>query len=134
MAQGLATIVGQFNQASPDNLCLGAVVAAELRRMYPVGGVKQVAGDLACTLKAAENVLKGHLSSVMMGALISAYGPGWLAERVLETAGLNLEAYIEQQIADAESAAIRAREKAADARERLARLKAARSLGDGLHG
>lgn len=113
-------------QETGTQMCLGLAMAAEWRRLYPTHTTKHVAKTVGCTIDAAENLLRGSFSSASMGRIIAAYGAGWVAERVLEAAGTNLEQYIEKQAVEAEKAAAIAKAKARDARERLERFKASR--------
>jgi hypothetical protein len=125
-------MVTKTHRKRPD-ACLARAIAAELRRTYPHHAAKYVARDLDCTPKAAANLLAGHLSTTSIARVIGAYGPGWVAERVLEAAGLTLESYVEIQAAEAERAAVRARETAIAARTLRKRLETARG-GDPRHG
>lgn len=110
------TIIGRNSHDRNDAVCLGRAIAAELRRMDPVGTQKALERRLSCGRKLAESILDGHLSAPTLGKLIAAFGAPWLAERVLEAAGLNLEILIETKAAEAEAAADRAREAAREAR------------------
>lgn len=113
---------------------LGRTVALALRHLYPFHTAKCVARAMGCTTKAAESLLDGKLSARTATMLITAFGPGWVAERVLEAAGQTLETYIDNQAAEAERAAARARERAAEARSRLEKLQAARGGDPGRAG
>lgn len=120
------TITGNNTVDTKGAACLGRAMAAEWRRCYPQNTAGRIAQDVGITKKAAETLLSGQFSSTSMGKIIAAYGPGWVAERVLEAAGLSLEAYVEKQAEEAEVAARRAKERASHARELLDRFKAAR--------
>jgi hypothetical protein len=88
------TFMGTKTQDSGTTVCLARAISAELRRAHPHHTAKHVAQDLGCTPKAATNLLDGHLSAASVAKVIAAYGPGWVAERVLEAAGTTLENYI----------------------------------------
>jgi hypothetical protein len=111
--------------------CLARAISAELRKRYPHHTAKHVSQDLDCTPKAAANLLGGHLSAASVAKVIMAYGPGWVAERVLEAAGTNLSTYIETQAAEAERAAARALDRAGEARRLHATLETARRQHSG---
>jgi hypothetical protein len=122
---------GNDSLDNTSDACLGQAMAAEWRRRYPQNTIGHIQQDLDVSRKAAESLLAGQFSSTSLGRIILAYGPGWVAERVMEAAGTNLEQYIEKQVAEAERAAALAKEKARNARERLAKYQAAvRSRAD----
>lgn len=98
---------------------LARAVAAELRRRYPHHTAKSVARDLDCTPKAAANLLDGHLSAASARLLILAYGPGWVSERVFESASDTMAAYIRAQAEEARATALHLQEKV----EELAQLE-----------
>lgn len=126
--------MGEYTQDTRQDMCLGRAMATEWRRMYPQNTAGNIAQDIQITKKAAENLLNGHFSSTSMGRIISAYGPGWVAERVLEAAGMNLEIYIANQVAAAEREAAEAKAKLHEARNRLDRYQTAvrgRARNDG---
>lgn len=58
--------------------CFGDAVARALRARYPFHTAKLVAADLDCTIKAAENLLAGHLSAKSITRLVNAYGVWFL--------------------------------------------------------
>lgn len=118
--------MGTRTQDTPNQACLARAVAAELRRRYPHHTAKSVAQDLECTPKAAANLLDGHLSSASVAKLIGAYGPGWVAERVLETAGLTLEIYIRSQAEAARATAHSHEQKARELDQLETELRTAR--------
>lgn len=123
--------MGAGTQDSGTVACLARAIAAELRRRYPHHAAKHVAQDLDCTPKAAANLLDGHLSAASVARVINAYGPGWVAERVLEAAGTSLTEYIDHQAAEAERAAARALDRAREARTLHAKFETARRRGVG---
>ena len=125
------TLMGTKTQDTRPVACLARAISTELQRRYPHHTAKHVAQDLACTAKAAANLLDGHLSATSVARVITTYGPGWVAERVLEAAGLTLETYIDNQAAEAESAAVRARETALAARNLRTKLEVVRSRHPG---
>lgn len=90
----------------------GLTVAAALRHLYPFHTAKNVARAVGCTPKAAESLLEGKLSARTATMLIKAFGPGWVAERVLEAAGHTLESYIRTQAEEARATAFRHQEHA----------------------
>lgn len=120
------TLMGNETQDTGTVLCLARAISAELRRNYPTNTVKSVARDLCCTPKAAANLLDGHLSAASVAKVIGAYGPGWVAERVLEAAGLNLEAYIRSQAEEARASAHRHEERARELAHLETQLAASR--------
>jgi len=123
--------MGAETHDSRQKVCLARAISSELSRRYPHHTAKSVARDLACTPKAAANLLDGHLSAASVARLIEAYGPGWVAERVLEAGGTTLEAYIDHQAEEAERAAARALYRAGEARKLDAKLQAARGRAAG---
>ena len=137
MTTEVRTLMGKNSHDASHTVCLARAIAAELKRRYPANTMKQVARDLGCTPKAAENLLDGHLSAASAARLISAYGPGWVAERVLEAAGSSLEDYIRAQADAARAAAHQHEKKAQELAQLETDLRAARravsevSLGDG---
>lgn len=126
--------VGELPQASRET-CWGRAVAAELARRYPVHTAKNVAADLGCTLKAAENLLAGHLSKRSMTQLVLTYGLGLLIAAAARLTGEELEDFIEKQAAEAELAEVRARERKRAFNDLQSTLRSARRgdpLGDSL--
>ncbi|MBL8773898.1 MAG: hypothetical protein JNK30_21100 [Phenylobacterium sp.] len=99
------TFMGAHPHVSNQTACLGRAIGDALRRMHPHHTAKLVAQDVGCTVKAAENLIDGHLSSTSIARVIAAYGAGWVAERVLEAAGLTLENYIRARAAEARASA-----------------------------
>jgi hypothetical protein len=126
--------MGQETQDNPRTACLARAISAELRRRYPNNTAGYVAQDLQCTKKAAANLLDFHLSATSIARIIAVYGAGWVADRVMEAAGTTLENFIEHQAAEAERAAVRARERAREARELGSKLQAVRRLDPGRDG
>lgn len=120
------SFMGAETQDTGTTACLARAISAELHRRYPHHTAKYVARDLDCTTKAAANLLDGHLSAASVARVIGAYGPGWVAERVLESAGWSLEAYIRTQAAEARASANRHREKAAELAQLEQQLRASR--------
>lgn len=106
------TFMGAKTQDTGSVACLARAISSELTRHYPHHTAKHVAQDLGCTPKAAANLLDGHLSAASVAKVIAAYGPGWVAERVLEAAGLSLETYIRTQADEARASAHRHQERA----------------------
>lgn len=74
--------------------CFGLAVADQLRRRYPFHTAKLVAADLSCTVKAAENLLAGHLSSKTMTRLVRVYGWDLITEALAAVTGRSLREYI----------------------------------------
>lgn len=126
MTSGARTFMAARSQDNSQKERLARAISDALTDRYQHHTAKHVARDLDCTPKAATNLLRGHLSIASAAKLISAYGAGWLAERVLEAAGQTLESYIDQQAEAAEAAAAKAREHAEEARRRHANFSAAR--------
>lgn len=127
------SVMGNKSHNLLGETCFARAISAALRRQFPAHTVKTVAGHLNCSPKTAENILNGHLSGATITKLIAAYGPGWVAERTMEAAGLTLETYIQTQVAEAESAAARARERAQEARRIHEAYQAARRGDPGDH-
>lgn len=119
MTTEVQSFMGKNSHDTAQTVCFARATSAELKRRYPENTIKQVARDLGCTPKAAENLLDGHLSAASVARLINAYGPGWVAERVLEAAGSSLEDYIRGQAEEARTAAQKLEKKA----ENLAQLE-----------
>ena len=120
------TIMGAKTQDTGTVMCLARAFSSELARRYPHHTAKHVAQDLGCTPKAAANLLDGHLSAASVAKVIAAYGPGWVAERVLEAAGFTLETYIRSQAAEARATAHRHQEKARELAHLETQLAASR--------
>lgn len=120
------TFMGAKTQDSGSVACLARAISLELARRYPHHTAKHVAQDLGCTPKAAANLLDGHLSAASVAKVIGAYGPGWVAERVLEAAGLTLETYIRAQADEAEASAHRHQERARQLAQLETQLAASR--------
>lgn len=114
------TFMGSFPHNSEAS-CFGLAVAALLRERYPFHTAKQIASDLDCTIRAAENLLGGHLSAKSITRLTKTYGLGFLIDAGAEVAGTSLQEHLEIQIAKA-----RDERKTWEARERqLAELRTA---------
>lgn len=120
------TFMGAKTQDTGSVACLARAIADELARRYPHHTAKHVAQDLGCTPKAAANLLDGHLSASSVARVIAAYGPGWVAERVLEAAGWTLEGYIRSQAAEARATAHQHQEKARELAHLETQLAASR--------
>lgn len=120
------TFMGKETHDTGTVLCLARAISAALTARYPHHTAKHVAQDLGCTPKAAANLLDGHLSAASVAKVIGAYGPGWVAERVLEAAGLNLEAYIRSQAEEARATAYRHEERARELAHLETQLAASR--------
>jgi hypothetical protein len=120
------SFMGEQTQDTQAPTCLARAISAELSLRYPHHTAKHVAQDLRCTPKAAANLLDGHLSAASVAKVISAYGPGWVAERVLEAAGWTLETYIRSQAAEARATAHRHQEKARELAHLETQLAASR--------
>jgi hypothetical protein len=134
MTMTTESFVGELHQGSLD-ACFGRAVAAELEQRYPVHAGKNVAADLNCTAKAAENLLAGHLSARTLTRLVKAYGLGLLISAAARVTGEGLEDFIEKQAAEAELAEDRARERKRAYHDLQSSLRSARgrdSLGGGL--
>lgn len=120
------TFMGAKTQDTRSSPCFARAISDELARQYPHHTAKNVARDIGCTPKAAENLLQGHLSAASVAKVIAAYGPGWVAERVLEAAGWTLETYIRSQAEDARATAHRHHEKARELAQLETQLAASR--------
>jgi hypothetical protein len=119
MTAEVRSFMGKETHDTRRAACFARAISDELVRTYPHHTVKHVARDLGCTPKAAANLLDGHLSAASLAKLINSYGPGWVAERVLESAGLTLEQYIRSQADQARASAANLEKKASE----LARLE-----------
>ncbi len=80
-----------------DRACFGLAVANLLRERHPFHTAKLVARDLRCTVKAAENLLAGHLSAKSITRLVATYGFGFLIDAGAELTGTTLHDYIIEQ-------------------------------------
>ena len=120
------TFMGAKTQDTGSVACLARAISFELTRRYPHHTAKHVAQDLGCTPKAAANLLEGHLSAASVAKVIGAYGPGWVAERVLEAAGWTLETYIRSQAEEARATAHLHEEKARELAHLETQLAASR--------
>lgn len=121
------SVMGSLPQGKAD--CFGQAVAGVLRSRYQFHTAKLVAQDLACTIKAAENILGGHLSAASITKLARAYGLGLLIDAGALVTSQTLETFIQQQAAEAEQAEARARERARDLHGLRSKLRAS-SGGD----
>lgn len=90
------SVVGTPSQKY-ERSCFAGAVAHWLRGRHPVQTLKNVAADLGCTYKSAENLLNGHLSAAHTARLLAAYGPRIFIEASLAAAGTSLDAYIEHE-------------------------------------
>lgn len=131
MTAEMATVMGKNSNGRNASVCLAHAIADELRRMHPMGTQKAVARDLDCGLKLAESILSEHLSAPTLARIIGAYGAEWVAERVLEAAGMTFETVIENRVERAERAAAQAQERAREARSLHTKLQAARRSDPG---
>jgi len=77
--------------------CFGQAVSRLLRARHPYHTAKKVAGELGCTVKAAENLLAGHLSAKSITRLVRAYGPWFLIDAGAAVAGKTLEQVIAEE-------------------------------------
>lgn len=77
--------------------CFGQAVARLLRARHPYHTAKKVAGELGCSVKAAENLLGGHLSAKSVTRLVVAYGPWFLADAGAAVSGRTLEDIIAEE-------------------------------------
>lgn len=105
---------------------LGLEVAALLRDRFPHHTAKSVAQILRCTVKTAENILAGHLSGRTATMLIEAFGPGFMADAVMASAGTTLVNFIRSQAAEAEATAHRHQQKARELAQLETQLRASR--------
>lgn len=121
------TFVGADSQASPGSVrSLGLAVAAQLVQRYPLQTQKCVSQALACTPKAAENILRGHLSTRTATMIIETFGPGFMADAVMAAAGTTLAKFIRTQAAEATASAHLHREKARELAQLETELRASR--------
>lgn len=111
MVLKMESVMGALPHTSGDLNCFGLAVAAQLRRRYPVHAAKNVAADINCTLKAAENLLDGHLSAKSITRLINAYGVGILLDASAALTGRTLKDFIIEQAEQARLEQARARER-----------------------
>lgn len=89
--------MGSKPQGSSRVSCIGLAVGELLKERYPFHTAKMVATDLGCTVKAAENLLAGHLSAKTMTRLATAYGLGLIVDAWAAVTGEGLEQYILDQ-------------------------------------
>lgn len=82
--------------------CIGLAAAAILRERYPFHTAKLIARDLRCTVRAAENLLAGHLSARTLRLLLASYGPELIVDATLAAADSSLDHFIRQKAANAE--------------------------------
>ena len=114
------SFMGADSQVCPARvLPLGLAVSGMLEERFPLQTQKCVAQALGCTAKAAENILRGHLSTRTATMLIETFGPGFMADAVMAAAGTTLAKFIRSQAAEARATALRHED---NARE-LARLE-----------
>jgi hypothetical protein len=90
------SVVGIASQKREQG-CFASAVAGWLRQRHPMQTLKNVAADLRCSYKSAENLLNGHLSAAHTARLLAAYGPRIFIEASLAAAGTSLDAYIEHE-------------------------------------
>jgi len=104
--------VGVLPQArSFDDGCFAEEVAKRLRARHPVHTAKNVARDLNCTPKTAENILAGHLSGRSIARLSMVYGLGFLIDVGAAVTGTTLRDFIVAQADDARREQIKAMER-----------------------
>ena len=116
----------QHQQKRGAGRSLGLEVAALLRERFPHHTAKAVARALGCTIKTAENILAGHLSGRTATMLIEAFGPGFMADAVMASAGTTLANFIRSQAAEAEATAHRHQQKARELAQLETQLRASR--------
>jgi hypothetical protein len=121
------TFVGADSQLSPGSVAsLGLAVAAQLEGRFPLQTQKCVAQALSCTPKAAENLLRGHLSTRTATMIIEVFGPGFMADAVMAAAGTTLANFIRRQAAEANASAHHHQEKARELAQLETELRASR--------
>lgn len=104
--------VGVLPQARDfDDGCFAKEVAERLRARHPVHTAKNVARDLNCTPKTAENILAGHLSGRSIARLSMVYGLGFLIDVGAAVTGTTLRDFIVAQADDARREQIKAMER-----------------------
>lgn len=92
------SVMGSSPQGRID---FGRAVGDELKRRYPFKTASNVAADVGCTIKAAENVLNGHLSAKSITRLVQVYGLGLLIDSGATVAGTTLKDFVIEQAASA---------------------------------
>jgi hypothetical protein len=109
MAEAATTIMGKngTNVGSRPQACrvsdMGLAIADLLKKRYPTLTSKQVAADLSrvgtgeVTIKAAENILSGHLSARSLTRVTLAYGLSFLLEAGAAVTGKTLHDYIVEE-------------------------------------
>lgn len=101
----------------------GEAVGAALKRRYPFHTAKQLAGAIGCTVRTAENILAGHLSSATLTKLIMAFGYELLLDIGASVRGESIVAYSERKADEARVEQDRARQRERDLGEAAQRLR-----------
>lgn len=119
--------MGTDSQLSDGSVqSLGLALASKLVGRFPLQTAKCVARELRCTVKAAENLLDGHLSARTVTMIIEAFGPGFVAEAVMSAAGTSLITYIRTQADEARASALLHESQANELAQLEAELRARR--------
>jgi hypothetical protein len=72
--------LGARAQKGLVDACFGQAVGVVLRRRHPFHTAKLVARDTGCTIRSAQNILRGHLQARTLTRLVLTYGPWFLLE------------------------------------------------------
>lgn len=116
----------------------GLAVARELAARYPVHTAKEIARDLSrqgpeCTIRTAENILRGSLSARTITRLTLAYGLGLLIDAGAAVTGTSLREHIISQAEQARRDRAQAEELELELTELAGRLAPTRSVDPGEH-
>lgn len=126
--------VGALPQARTfDDGSFAKQVIEHLRARHPVHTAKNVARDLNCTPKTAENILAGHLSARSIARLSMVYGLGFLIDVGAAVTGTTLRDFIVAQADDARREQLRAQEREREFTELEEGLAAGASRRPGPH-
>lgn len=131
MTEGICDFMGY----DPHNLRLtaqvGEAVSCWLRAHHKRDAAKNIARNIGCDVRTAENILQGHLSGTTLTKLLAAYGWPFLAGIGAAVIGETYEQAIERELEDIANARRQLDEAERRARGSWARVRARGSVDRG---
>jgi hypothetical protein len=130
MTDGTVNFMGFSPHGLQNHVHIADAVSAWLKNKYPAKTANNVAADLRCDVRTAENIVGGHLSAVNLTKLCQAYGWSLLAAVGAAVIGETYDESVTRELKDIanERRELEARE--ASLRSSYARLRARRSVDD----
>lgn len=130
MAQVGTDLMGFSPHSLQNHVHFGDAVAAWLKAKYPAKTANNVAADLRCDVRTAENIASGHLSAVNLTKLCQAYGWSFLAAVGAAVVGETYEESITRELEEIANDRRELEARDASLRAAYARVRARRSLDD----